>query len=285
MLTLASFLLGIPVLGVARLQAAPVPRPEAGAGPYTVAVDRIVLTRNATTGYLPGRPPASEQRMSLQLHLGVYAPDRKSADRLALFQVSGLTVASGSRLFDVPHHGGMLESPGDPAAVRAYLFAQTFPTGAREVRALFGEIVAYERAGPLDFRVSLAGRTLPFTEEQGGVKIRVEEIQREGVWTRAVLSVEAPSSDVLLNTIQDGTYGISLLDAMGRAGTPNGSVMNLLRPNHARYRVAFQDLRGAPATLRLRLAYQGGQRKVYPFRLEHIPLPERPGPSPSAEQQ
>jgi len=178
---------------------------------------------------------------------------------------------------EIPYTGGMLESPGDPAAVRVFLYAQSFPASAREIRSIQGDIVAYERAGPVDLEIPLANRTFPFSVEQKGVRVQVQELQQEGVWTRIVLTVDAPSAAVLLNTLQDGTYGISLLDERGRPGVSNGCRMEQPRPNAAEYRAAFERLRGVPTTLRIRLAYRGGARRVFPWRLNRVALPSRPG--------
>ena len=266
-----------------RLTAQPsasVPMPEVKAGPYRVVVDRLTHNRALMVNYrtdLPAREePGIQSRRSVQLQLAVYAPDPARAAALMTFQVRGVTVDSGSRVVELSHYGGILEHPNDKAAVRAYLYIPAFPNAAREVRLLDGEIVAYERAAPVDLEVPLTGGRFPLVVEQGGIKATVRELTGQGGTVQITFRVEAPPETALVANTTDGTYGVTLYNAEGRAAGAVGGTLTQPQVNQSEYRLGFQNVRGAPARMTIRVLHRSGARRTYPFRLERIPVPVRP---------
>jgi hypothetical protein len=266
------------------------PRPEAKAGPYRVVVDRIMQNRNLVMnhGNHGGQPARRgdglQVRRTVQLQMAVFASDKVKADGLASFQVNSVAVETERRVIDLPHYGGMLENPNDSAVIRAYLYIPAFPARAPEIRAIEGEIVAYEKSVPVDIDIPLESSNLPVTVEKDGVRATVRELILENGAARLVLWLEAPAESAIINLVSDGSYGVSLLNTENRLATPTGGSMVQPRPHQAEYRMSFQSLRGAPGAVRVRVLHRGGPRRVYPFRMEHVSLPTRVSP-PEAERQ
>ncbi len=260
---------------------APVLRPEVTAGPFKLCIDRILQSRSVVTTYRADGSPMTEQSRSLQVHMAVYARDPGDAARLAALQVRGLTAETGGRVIDVSHNGGLLENPDDTASIRAYVYIQSFPRDVREIRSLFGEVVAFERSTPLEIDVPIKGDDLSNIGEKEGVRVTVRELTREGNNWRVRILATSSSSAVVLNAVQDGAYGVSLLNAQGKAAEANGGTLIQSAATQAQYLVVFSGLQGEPATVRLRIASRGGVRRVHPFKMEHIPLPERTAPLPA----
>jgi hypothetical protein len=264
--------------------AKPVGPPEGVSGPYRVVVDRVSHNRKVTVNYRVGggsrEPGPAQFSRTVHLQLAVFARETWAGPGLATFQIKGVTADTDRRSYDLPHYGGMLETPTDGAVLRAYLYVPNFPLGAREIRAIEGEIVAYEKSAPLEIEIPLDSPKVPLHVEKGDVRVSVREWDVEGDTARAVLWVEAPPNSMLINTTTDGTYGVSLHNAAGRSANTLGGAMLQPRANQAEYRVGFQNLRGEPAKLKLRVLHRSGPRRVFPFRVERVPIPERPGVAP-----
>lgn len=260
-------------------------RPEARTGPFRVVVDRISESRTTVLTYrtAPGRREdgGAQSRRTLQLQVQVLADNPGAAAGLASFQVNGLSAESGRRLLGLPHSGGILETPDDKAVVRAYLYVPACPPLASEVRAMEGEIVAYEKAGDSEIEVPLTGKT-PSSAQKDGIRATVQATTHQGTNSQLTLELTAPDGTMLVNPANDGTYGVSLVSAGSRPAPPTGGSMSQPRPNAALYRLGFQNVQGPPLAVRVRFVYRGGARRVYPFRVEHIPIPTRPAARPPA---
>jgi hypothetical protein len=262
------------------LQAVRSKPPEVQVGPYRVAIDRV--THNNTVIYSYKNPQAKEQapleyRRTVQLQLGVFAKDASAAAGLTSFVIRSVTVEGAKRLLEVPHYGGVMENPNDTAAVRAYLYVPSFPVRAREIRTVEGEIVGYDRSSQVEIDVPVADAKLPLTEERGGVKVTVQELTVQGATVQLVLRTQGPEGSVLAPTANDGTYGVSLYNADNRAAAPAGGTLTQPRSNEGEYRLGFQNLRGSAGRVRVRLLLRGGERRVYPFKIERVPVPTRSG--------
>lgn len=264
---------------------APAP-PEARVGPYRVVIDRITHNHTLGINYLadPARRDENriDSRRTLQVQVAVFAADAPAAAGLATFAVNGVTAESGRRIVDLAHYGGMLESPNDTAVVRAYLYVPTFPPLAREIRAVEGQIIAYEKSAPLEIEIPLESGRVPVTVEKDGVRATVRELITDGSTMQVVLWLEGPAPSVLMNTAGDGSCGMAVLNLDGRPAALVGGTLINPRPNQGEYRVSFQTTRMAAAKIRLRVLHRGGERHVYPFRIEHVPVPSRTGNAPDA---
>jgi hypothetical protein len=119
------------------------------------------------------------------------------------------------------------------------------------------------------------GGSLPVTVEKDGVKATLHQFSAEGATARLRLTVEAPPNTVVANTASDGSYGVSLLNTEGRLGVPGAGTMLQSRSNQAEYRLSYSGFSGTPGTVRVRFLYRGGQRRVYPFRIERVPLAQK----------
>jgi hypothetical protein len=257
-------------------------QPEVKAGPYRVTVDRVLQNRRVTLSFrtdVARRDGGIQSGRSVQVHLGVFAPDAGVASGLTLFQVSSVTVDGGKRALDLPHNGGMLENANDTAVLRAYVHVPNVPPAARELRSIEGQIMAWEKSGPLEIELPVADGKLPVTVEKEGVKATVRDLTAQGGTVELLLSVEGPPDSVLANPATDGTYGVSVLNADAQAATQFKGALASPRPNRGEYRLGFSNLKGAPAKVQVRLLYRAGPRRTYPFKLEHVPIPSRlPGP-------
>lgn len=268
--------------------AAPLPAfqtPNAKVGPYQVAIDRITANRTNQlqfrTGDQPRRmEPGLHSTRLIQLQIGLFSEDPSAEAGLTTFQVKGITVELRGRSVDLVHYGGVLENPNDKALVRAYVYIPNFPLGPREIRYLEGEVVSYDHSAPLQLALPLAGARLPLVVTQDGVKATLRELTMDGSNAQIDLLLEGAPGSVLVNTVNDGTYGVSLLGAENRVASPNGGTMLQPHPNQAEYRLSFGSLRGAPDRLSVKLVQRAGARHVYPFRLEHLPLPDVASPEP-----
>ncbi|MFN3650276.1 MAG: hypothetical protein ACK47B_11915 [Armatimonadota bacterium] len=249
-------------------------------GPYRVSVDRVTSVRKLVVGFdVPGREKAeagAQASRTVQLQVSVNTDDPKAAAGLVTFKLEEMLVEQGRRLVSLPHYGGVLETANDSAVVRAYLYVPSFPALHSEIRSLQGEIAAYENASieELMLPVDPAGPTT--VEGRGGLKATLQSVKVEGSTARVELDLSGPEGTQLLAPLADGTHGVTLQDAQGREAAPSGGSMEHPRPGSAEYRVGFRGLRGEPKTVALRVLVRSGARRIYPFRLERIPLPVRP---------
>ena len=249
---------------------------ETRAGPYRVVVDRVSHNRTTSVQYDPatGEAQAPEVRRQVQVQIGVYTTDPLAASALATFQLSSMLCRVGRRTEEISHYGGQLESPNDKAQLRAYVYAPIFPAEPGEIAALEGEISAYDRATLVSLEVPLT-RPLPASAEADGVKVTVREMVRDGDHARVVLETETGAKNTLAAPSPDGSHGVELISREGLPATSVGGSLVQNRQNRLEYRLGFLRLRGDPGRLRVRVVRQSGERKVYPFRLEKIPLPTR----------
>lgn len=257
----------------------PARRSEAEAGPYRVVVDRIAHNRKIILNYdhpakAANGSPAQFAR-TVHLQFAVFAQDLAARAGLSTFQIRGVTAENGTRVVELPRYGGMLETATDGAALRAYIYLSNFPLAAKEVRAIDGEIVAYERSTPVQIEIPVALGKIPAPVEKDGIRATVREWEQEKDEIRAVIMLEAPPNTVLISTTTDGTYGVALLNNLQRPANTQGGSLVQARPNQAEYRVGFINLRGTPEKLRLQVLHRSGPRRVYPFRIEHIEIPAR----------
>lgn len=271
--------LALGVLGAAGgVAAQQIRQPVVAAGPYRVMVDRITQNRTVTLDFaLPGgRPPdgVATQR-SVQFQVAVLPKDPKTAPQISTFQVKSVTVRQNNRPVDVHHYGGPLESPNDPALVRAYLYVPAMPANAQELNSIEGEIVSYERNGPFEIEIPTAG-DLPRTVEKDGVKVTIREWVHDGASGRLIMWVEAPNNSLIVNSANDGSYGVALINDAGRTLSTGSGTMLQVRSNQAEYRMNYFSIQGKPTTIRLRFLHRAGARQVYPFKLENITVPPRP---------
>jgi hypothetical protein len=257
----------------------PARAPEARAGPYRVVVDRIAHNPTLVVTYTApgGQPgPPVEVRRSAQLQIALYTDDPAAAKGLASLQVHRLTSEQNGRISELSHYGGVLPDSSDGAVIRASVSLTVTPALVREIRALEGEIVSFTQTQEVEIEVPVAGRTLPVTVEKSGVRATVQELARDGSSARVGLTLEGPATSMLLDTSNDGSRGVELLNTAGSAASPSGGTLTQPRPARAEYRLGFLGLRGEPGLVRFRVLLRSGTRRVFPFRLEHIPLPFRP---------
>ena len=88
----------------------------------------------------------------------------------------------------------------------------------------------------------------------------------------------APAGGQILAATLYGTYGIDLLTETGDQAAPAGSTLGTTPEGDAEFNLAFQAPRGSPRQLRIRALLRSGARHAYPFRIQHVPLPQRPEP-------
>jgi hypothetical protein len=148
------------------------------------------------------------------------------------------------------------------------------PPSLSELRAIEGEIVTYENTSPFEVEIPVDG-ALPRTVEKDGIKVTLREWAVDGSSARVLLWAEAPPSSLIVNTVNDGSYGVSLLSADGRAAVLGAGSMLQVRNNQAEYRMVYSSFRGTPARIRLKFLHRAGPKRVYPFKIERIPIPAR----------
>jgi hypothetical protein len=249
--------------------------PLAKVGPYRVVVDRITHNRGVTIDYGPdGKVAGYKPQRTAQLHVAVLTDEPSARSALATFQIKGATVERTGRALEVPYYGGPLENPNDPAIVRAYVYLPGLPGTIEEIRSLEGEIVSYDRTSQTEMEIAVEG-PLPRTVEKDGIKLELREWSYEGGSPRLVLVMEAPPGTVIVNTTNDGSYGVSLLNEKGQAAPPASGTMLQLKSNLAEYRTTYQSVQGTPTRIKLQFLHRGGTRRVYPFKVERIPIPTR----------
>jgi hypothetical protein len=232
--------------------------------------------RKVTVSFAPGEADSKRIRSArgVNLQLGVYAREKGKAPGIAAFQITGVTAGTDARPLRLPFYGGMLELPDESALVRAYVYASGIPAAATELRSLEGQIIAYDRSGPVEIDVPLEGGA-PATAQVEEVKATLRELSARPGTASATIAVEAPANTTLTSTSGDGGYGVSLLNQDRRPARVAGGSARNLRPNLIEYRLSFDGIEGTPTLLHLRLLRRGGTRRVFPFRVEHIPVPLR----------
>jgi hypothetical protein len=255
-------------------------QPMVKAGPYRIAVDRITQNRTLTLKYETGDRSNSgvTSQRTIQLQVAVFGETEAANAGLATFQIKSVVVDRNGRSEELPHYGGPLENPNDPALVRGYLYVPAMPPSVAEIRSLEGEIVSYEHTGPFEMDVPITN-SVPSTVEKDGVKVTLRDWSQDGAIARLTLVVDAPASSLVVNTVNDGSYGVTLVNKDGHPALLGAGSMIQPRPNQAEYRMAYNSLQGTPDHLRLRFLHRAGPRKVYPFKVEHIQIPPHPGRS------
>ncbi|HTE17790.1 MAG TPA: hypothetical protein VK689_05335 [Armatimonadota bacterium] len=250
--------------------------PEAKAGPYRVVIDRLSESDTLTLNY---RVEANrresgvvQSQRTVQLQLAVFAAESAPESGLASFEIKSVTVGSGSRLVEAPYYGGVLEVPGNGALLRAYLSIPRVPPRARELRALEGEIVSYEKAATVELEVPVETGGLPRTVEKDGLKATLREFTVSGGVIRLALALEGAEESVIIDTSTDGARGVTVQDTDNRAATAAGGTVTQLRPNQAEYRLTFQGSQAAVSRVRVRVLHRSGPRRVFPFRIKRVPL-------------
>ena len=267
---------GAAVFGPARTLAQA--QPVVKVGPYRVAVDRITQNRSVVLDYKTGQQQSGGVRTqrTVQVQVAVHSDVPGAREGLTTFQIKSVLMEKNGRPVELPHYGGPLETPNDPALVRAYLYVPSLPASVAEIRTIDGEIVSYERSAPLEVEFPLEG-ALPRTIEKDGVKVTLREWAQDGPSARAVLWVEAPAGGLIVNTATDGSNGLTLLNTQGRPALVGVGSMLQVRAHQAEFRMAYNSVQGTAAKIRLRFLHRAGPRRVWPFRLEHIPIAPRPG--------
>lgn len=269
--------LGLAGLGRAAQAQAGARQPVVKAGPYRVLVDRITQNRSVVLEYPTGGNEGSGVRTqrTIQVQVAVLADAPGAGDQLTTFQIKTVTVERNGRPVELPHYGGPLESPNDPALVRAYLYVPSLPASVSEIRSIDGEIVSYDRTAPFEVEVPLDGSS-PRPVEKDGITVTVREWAQDGNTARVVVWLDAPAGSLLVNNATDGSYGLALLNQDGRAAPIGAGSLLQVRANQAEIRMAYASVPGTATRLRVRLLHRVGPRRVHPFSLEHIPL-SRPG--------
>lgn len=254
-------------------------QPLVTAGPYRVGVDRITQSRTLMVDYsaAPGGPSSVKSQRTIQLQVAVFGDGRQARDALATFEVKKVVMERAGRSTELPHYGGPLEMPNDPAFVRGYLYVPSLPPSLNELRSVEGEIVAYENTAPVEIEIPVAG-PVPHSVEKDGIKVTLREWASDGGTARLLLWVEAPASSLIVNTVNDGSYGVSLLSTEGRPAVLGAGGMQQVRSNQAEYRMVYSSLRGTPDRIRLKLLHRAGPKRVYPFKIERIPIPAKSAP-------
>ncbi len=262
-------------------------QPEVLAGTFRIVVERVTQSLSTTQVFpMPakaGDPGDFQQRRTVQLHLGVYPADPaagpSAGEGLTRLDIHGVTVREGGRQVELGHYGGKLEAGSKQALLRGYVYAPAFPTRTAEIELIEGEIVAYEQSTPVELEVPLEeGRSpagAPEPVEKEGVRLTVREVTLSDATARITLSVDGPPGSVLVTPSEEGTHGASLYDRRGQRASPGGGSLSQPRPHQLDYRVTFLNLKERPAVLRVQLLKQHGARRVYPFRLKHVPVPTR----------
>jgi hypothetical protein len=108
------------------------------------------------------------------------------------------------------------------------------------------------------------------------VRVALVEAKQSGAEIQVAVDLDAPAGTILYPRVTDGTYGVTLLDRQGRGASANGGTLTQSRPYQLRLRLGFSNLRAQPGKLVLPIAYLGGDRHTYGFRIERIPIPVRP---------
>lgn len=257
-------------------QGAPaVRRPETHTGPYRVVVERVTQTQYLQSMLRPA--PGITGRRSAHVQLRVLADNPEAALALEIFAVNALTVDADGRRTEVAHYGGPLEN-ADDAVLRAYAYASDVGLSTTRLSAITGEITAFERARVQSVDLPLDG--LPLTKEVDGLVYTLLRASAKDGDATVELRVKAPAGSNLVAATTDGAYGIQLLCAGVEAPAAAGSSMaGSARDGAMTFTLNYHSLTGAAplagARLRVPLLIRSGQRRVYPFQLENIPLPGR----------
>lgn len=275
-LRIAAALLALPGIG-ARAAADVPPMVEARVGPYRIAVDRISVGENFTLTYrraggAGGRERPLDVRRTAQLQIVVRDTSPARGGGLAQFQIFSVGAAVGGRPLDLAFHGGSLESV-EADGMRAYLFIPEVPPGIRELRAIDGQIVHYERAAPVEIELPLPeGAPGPVVRKEG-VEVAMQEVDVGPDGLRVTFRLEAGPDAALVPQTEDGSCGVTAVTGADRPVPANGGGATQTAANRVEYRLVFPDLREPPKRLRIRVLLRSGPRRTYPFRLERVPLP------------
>src|SRR5688500_7496410 len=118
-------------------------QPAVKAGPYRVVVDRITQNRSVVLDYKTGSQASGGVRTqrTVQIQVAVLSDQPGGKEGLATFQIKSVMGERNGRLVELPHYGGPLETPNDPALVRAYLYVPSMPPSLSEIRSIDGEIM------------------------------------------------------------------------------------------------------------------------------------------------
>jgi hypothetical protein len=266
-------LLGGPAVGIER---APLPRrPEARVGPYRVVVERVTHSQYLQSLFLSdplGQAPRRSGRRSAHVQLRLLADEPQAGAAVELFTIHSLTVMAGGKQVEVSHYGGPLEN-NDDAVLRAYVYASDVGLATSEIRSLAGEITAFEHARVVTAEIPLSN--LPVVQTVDGVRFTCTEVSvRDGIATIRLLA-RAPEGSQVVAASSEATYGIKLWCVDSIPAAAASSTLGTTSEGDAEYTLGFQSLHGTPSRLQAQVLMRGGERRVFPFDIEHIPLPGR----------
>ena len=249
-------------------------RPEARVGPYRVLVEQVTASEylQELLGIAAGARPAATGRRSAHLQLRLVGDTAESSAAVDLFAVHALTVEADGRAVEVAHYGGPLEN-ADDAVLRAYVYAGDVGMSTREIRSVEGEITAFEHAEEVRAELPLEPGASVLAN---GARFTISECSTRDGMIGVRLLGRPPAGAQLLAAALDGTYGIDLLTESGTSATPAGSTLGTTADGDAEFDLAYQLRRGVARRLSIRALIRSGARHVYPFRIEHVPLPARP---------
>lgn len=250
-------------------------QPEARCGPYRVLVERVTQSQYLQESLRPA--PTTTGRRSAHVQLRLVADNPEAAAGVEIFSVNRVVAEAGARKAEVAHYGGPLEN-ADDCVMRAYVYASDVGLATTRLAAIGGEITAFERAQTVS--VDLPLDEIPLQRSSEGVHYSLAAASVQQDEATIALKVQPPAGSQAVAPSGDGAYGIQLLCKNAEGPAMSGSSTAAAGSDGAiTFSLTYHGLKGpaplAGAKLRVPLLLRSGQRRVYPFEIQNIPLPGR----------
>ena len=237
-------------------------------GPYRVFVQQVHQSQYATLGFDEGgKPQKVNPQQNVQVVLSVAADTPTAANALGVFMINSATARIRGKLENLPLNGSGQGFAGD-RSLRAYL---DLSSAREEVATIEGELRAYERVTPVTAEFDLENATFPLTREVNGVRFTLSDWAnggRKNFGVRLAVAAPAPAQAAAIND----NYGITVTHGTATA-PPAGVGTSIGADGQSSFFVQFHQNRGNATRLKCELVLREGPVKVYPFKLERIPLP------------
>ena len=260
----------------AGLAAPEVKRPETAAGPYRIAVERVIQNQNvnlALGAEAKAGAKAVEGNTGAQVFLVIRADDEDAKLGLSQIAVQTLTATLGGKREGVNFYGSQQDS-GD-AVARLYVHAHQLPIRTDEIGSIEGELRAYERAELVNADFDLRDAKYPLTQVVNGVKFTLASSVVQARTASLQLHMEPPKGVTVTHGGNDRNRGLTL---SGEGWTVLASSVGIGQPaaeGGVTLSARFFQVNSAPSRLKVEAILRSGDVKTYPFRLENIPLPTK----------
>ena len=251
--------------------------PSAPAGPYRVAVERIIQNFTATVRQSPGQEAVQNSQQSVRLFLVVTPPEGGSVAGVEEISNPVVGRSDTGRAIVFRGYTTPVADPVRAAVWRTSLNAAEVDLTATRLDTLAGELVVFPEASLMRMEFPVAG-PFPLTREEKGVRVTLQSAKISGSRLQAQFATEW-ASQLSVNPL--GLGSLSGLYARGGEGVnhaPDGGTTStsvIDGTDRRMMSVYFDTRRETPTQLVFTAIVRSGEPRRLPFVIANLVLPDR----------